>query len=130
MDENTIIERLVATEERSKSNSHRSSDMETTIKEIAAEQKAIYKLATSIEVIAQRVSNIDDKVDSIGHKVDMTTQAWQATEQRLTEKMVEAENRPAKDTAKNLAGLKLAFITAILTAIGGGIGAWIFSLFR
>ena len=53
---------LIETEQRSKSNAHRLDNMELELKEIQSEQKAIYKIATSVELITQRVSNIEDKV--------------------------------------------------------------------
>ena len=40
------------------------------MREVNNDQKAIYKIATSVEVIAQRVSNIEDKVVDTNAKVD------------------------------------------------------------
>lgn len=130
MDENTIIERLAKAEERSKSNSHRIEEIEETVKEIAAEQKAIYKLATSVEVIAQRVSNIDEKVDGLRTTVDNNAKAWQETEKRLTDKINDVENRPAKETFKNVNAVKVAIITAICTMLATGIGGALISLLQ
>lgn len=130
MDENTIIERLAKAEERSKSNSHRIEEIEETVKEIAADQKAIYKLATSVEVIAQRVSNIDEKVDGLRTTVDNNAKAWQETEKRLTDKINDVENRPAKETFKNVNAVKVAIITAICTMLATGIGGALISLLQ
>ena len=52
---------LIETEQRCKSNTHRIDNLEGELKEIQSEQKAIYKIATSVELIAQRVSNIERK---------------------------------------------------------------------
>ena len=61
---------LIETEQRCKSNTHRIDNLEGELKEIQSEQKAIYKIATSVELIAQRVSNIEGKVDDTNRKVD------------------------------------------------------------
>ena len=87
------------------------------MREIKNEQKAIYKIATSVEVIAQRVSNIEDKVVDTNQKVDSQAKAWQETERRLTE----AQNEPYKRTANNVNSVKVAIITAICTFLATGI---------
>jgi DNA repair ATPase RecN len=108
---------LIETEQRSKSNTHRLDAMEADMREIKNDQKAIYKIATSVEVIAQRVSNIEDKVDDTNDKVNAQTKAWQETERRLTE----AQNEPNKRIANNVNSLKLAIITAVCTFLATGI---------
>ena len=108
---------LIETEQRSKSNTHRLDAMEAEMREIKNDQKAIYKIATSVEVIAQRVSNIEDKVDDTNDKVNAQTKAWQETERRLTE----AQNEPNKRIANNVNSLKLAIITAVCTFLATGI---------
>ena len=108
---------LIETEQRSKSNTHRLDAMEAEMREIKNEQKAIYKIATSVEVIAQRVSNIEDKVVDTNQKVDSQAKAWQETERRLTE----AQNEPYKRTANNVNSVKVAIITAICTFLATGI---------
>ena len=74
---------LIETEQRCKSNTHRIDNLEGELKEIQSEQKAIYKIATSVELIAQRVSNIEGKVDDTNRKVDAQAKAWQETERKL-----------------------------------------------
>ena len=108
---------LIETEQRSKCNTHRLDAMEAEMREIKNDQKAIYKIATSVEVIAQRVSNIEDKVDDTNDKVNAQTKAWQETERRLTE----AQNEPNKRIANNVNSLKLAIITAVCTFLATGI---------
>ena len=78
---------LIETEQRCKSNTHRIDNLEGELKEIQSEQKAIYKIATSVELIAQRVSNIEGKVDDTNRKVDAQAKAWQETERKLSEKV-------------------------------------------
>lgn len=108
---------LIETEQRSKSNTHRLDAMEAEMREIKNDQKAIYKIATSVEVIAQRVSNIEDKVDDTNNKVNAQTEAWQETERRLTE----TQNEPYKRTANNVNSVKVAIVTAICTFLATGI---------
>lgn len=108
---------LIETEQRSKSNTHRLDAMEADMREIKNDQKAIYKIATSVEVIANRVSNIEDKVDDTNDKINAQAKAWQETERRLTE----AQNEPNKRIANNVNSLKLAIITAVCTFLATGI---------
>ena len=49
---------LIETEQRCKSNTHRIDNLEGELKEIQSEQKAIYKIATSVELIAPRTNRI------------------------------------------------------------------------
>ena len=108
---------LIETEQRSKSNTHRLDAMEAEMREIKNDQKAIYKIATSVEVIANRVSNIEDKVDDTNDKINAQAKAWQETERRLTE----AQNEPNKRIANNVNSLKLAIITTVCTFLATGI---------
>lgn len=117
---------LIETEQRCKSNTHRIDNMEMEIKEIQSEQKAIYKIATSVELIAQRVSNIEGKVDDTNRKVDAQVKAWRETETKLSEKMNETENKPYKQIAMNVNSVKVAVITCVCTLLVSGlIGALI-----
>jgi hypothetical protein len=113
-DQETVM--LIETEQRCKSNTHRIDNLE-----IQSEQKAIYKIATSVELIAQRVSNIEMKVDDTNSKVDAQAKAWQETERKLSEKVNEAENKPYKQIASNVNSIKVAVITCICTLLVSGI---------
>ena len=106
---------LIETEQRCKSNTHRIDTLEGELKEIQSEQKAIYKIATSVELIAQRVSNIEGKVDDTNRKVDAQAKAWQETERKLS------ENKPYKQIANNVNTVKVAIITCISTLLVSGI---------
>ena len=112
---------LIETEQRCKSNTHRIDNLEGELKEIQSEQKAIYKIATSVELIAQRVSNIEGKVDDTNRKVDAQAKAWQETERKLSEKVNETENKPYKQIANNVNTVKVAIITCISTLLVSGI---------
>ena len=112
---------LIETEQRCKSNSHRIDNLECELKEIQSEQKAIYKIATSVELIAQRVSNIETKVDDTNNNVDAQAKAWQETERKLADKVNETENKPYKQIANNVNSIKVAIITCICTLLVSGI---------
>ena len=112
---------LIETEQRSKSNTHRIDNIELELKEIKNDQKAIYSIATSVEVIAQRVSSIETKVDDTNNKVDAQTKAWQETERKLADKVNETENKPYKQIATNVNSIKVAVITCICTLLVSGI---------
>lgn len=117
---------LIETEQRSKSNTHRIDALEEEIHDVKNEQKAIYKIATSVEVIAQRVSNIEDKVDDTNNKVNAQVKAWQETERRLTE----VQNEPNKRIANNVNSLRLAVITAVCTFLATGIAGALILLLK
>ena len=107
---------LIETEQRCKSNTHRIDNLEGELKEIQSEQKAIYKIATSVEL-----SNIEGKVDDTNRKVDAQAKAWQETERKLSEKVNETENKPYKQIANNVNTVKVAIITCICTLLVSGI---------
>ena len=118
--------KLIETEQRSKSNAHRIEALESEVKEIKNDQKAIYKIATSVEVLVQRVGNIEEKIDDTNRKVDAQSEAWHNTEARLSKKIAETEAEPYKQTAKNVNSVKVAIISCICTAlVSGMIGALI-----
>lgn len=101
---------LIETEQRSKSNMHRIEKLEENVRDIQNDQKAIYKIATSVELIAQRVSTIEDKVEDTNRQVS-----------QLSEKVSDAESRPYKQVATNWNSIKVAIITAIGTLLATGI---------
>lgn len=101
---------LIETEQRSLTNAHRIDTIEEWMHEIKSDQKAIYKIATSVEVIAQRVSAIEDKVEDTNVKVG-----------ELSNKVNENESRPYKQVATNWNSIKVAIITAVCTMLATGL---------
>ncbi len=107
---------LVETSQRSKTNSEQISKIENAIHEIQGDQKAIYSIATSVELIAQRVTTIETKVEDTNTKVNS-----------LSEKVIEAETKPYKQVASNWNSIKLAIVSSICTfLVGGVLGAILF----
>ena len=101
---------LIETEQRSKSNSHRIDDLEADMKEMQKEQKAIYQIASSVEVIANRVGTIEGKVNDTNEQVS-----------KLSEKVNETANQPYQQVAKNVNSIKVAIISAVCTLIATGV---------
>lgn len=90
--------------------------------EATEERRVIHKLATSIEVIAERIVQIDNKVDMTNQKIDDQVHMWQRESERiekeekaLAERIDAVENEPYKRTAKNLNSIWIAVITAVCT---------------
>lgn len=117
-DEKTI---LIETEQRSKSNAHRLDKIENDIKDLNEENKAIYKIATSVEVMAEKIGNIDNKVNEISRKVDETSDAQKESENRFLQQISNIENAPAKQVAKNVNSIRLAIATSVITFIITGL---------
>lgn len=90
--------------------------------EATEERRVIHKLATSIEVIAERIVQIDNKVDMTNQKIDDQVHMWQRESERiekeekaLAERIDAVESEPYKRTAKNLNSIWIAVITAVCT---------------
>ena len=114
---------LIETEQRSKANSHRLDSVQNSIDKMKEENKAIYKIATSVEVMAEKLGNIEDKVDETKRKVDETAEAQRASEERLLQRVSDVENAPAKQTASNVNSIRLSIVTAVVTFLVTGVAA-------
>lgn len=121
---------LIETDQRAKSNSHRLDNAEAEIRDIKNDQKAIYKIATSVEVIAQRLGTIEATVSDTREKVEEQGRALQETDRKLTEKISEVENAPSKQTAHNYNAVKVAIITAACTTVVTSLVAVLISLLK
>lgn len=118
---------LIETEQRSKANSHRIDGVKNEIDKMKEENKAIYKIATSVEVMAEKLGNIEDKVDETKRRVDETAEAQKASEKRLLQRVSEVENAPAVQTSKNMNEVRVRIITSVVTfLITGVLGALIY----
>ena len=114
---------LIETEQRSKANSHRLDSVQNSIDKMKEENKAIYKIATSVEVMAEKLGNIEDKVDETKRKVDETAEAQRASEERLLQRVSDVENAPSKQTANNVNSIRLSIVTAVVTFLVTGVAA-------
>lgn len=114
---------LIETEQRSKANSHRLDSVQNSIDKMKEENRAIYKIATSVEVMAEKLGNIEDKVDETKRKVDETAEAQRASEERLLQRVSDVENAPAKQTANDVNSIRLSIVTAVVTFLVTGVAA-------
>lgn len=112
---------LIETEQRSKSNSHRIDGVKNDLEKIKEENKAIYRIATSVEVMAEKLGNIEDKVDETKRKVDETAEAQRISEKRFLQRIAEIENAPAGQTARNVNEVKIKVVTAVVTFLITGV---------
>lgn len=106
---------LIETEDRSKSNSHRIDRIETEIKEIRKENKILHDLMTSVKVIAEKMSSIEEKVDAVKSKTDANCSAQREFETKFTKQLNEIKNAPASQLFKNWNQVKVAVVTAVAT---------------
>ncbi len=111
---------LIETEQRSKANSHRIDALVKNLEKMNEENKAIYKIATSVEVMAEKLGSIEAKVDE-------TAIAQHNSEEKFLQRIAEVENAPAVQTAKNVNEIRLRAITAVVTfIITGALGVLIY----
>lgn len=90
MDEKQCMDMAVKISEvdsRCRSNEHRVDDCENEIKEIKTEQKAIYKIANSVENLAASMSDLQVDVKEV-----------KTGQKQLNDKVNMLENQPAKKT--------------------------------
>lgn len=102
MDEKQCMDMAVKLQEvdsRSKSNEHRIDDCEMEIKEIKAEQKAIYKIASSVETLAASISDLQTDIKEVKNG-----------QKQLNEKVNTLENRPAQKTYERFASMTFEVI--------------------
>lgn len=79
--------RIQEVDSRSKSNEHRIDDCESEIKEIKTEQKAIYKIANSVENLATSMTDLQVDVKEV-----------RTGQKQLNDKVNMLENQPAQKT--------------------------------
>lgn len=96
--------RLTAVEERSKSNSHRLDELEDT-------SKSINRLATSMEVMAEKQGQMVDTVDRLDGKVE-----------KLGGKVETMESKPGKRWENLVDKALWAFAAAVIAYILGHMG--------
>lgn len=119
MDNNEKI--LIETQERSKANTARIGNLEEEVKALKKEQAAIYEIASSVKVLVERVGYIEGKVDETSKKIDNQTEQWRLAESKLSERISDTSTERDRKTAESVDSIKLAVITALLTAIATGL---------
>lgn len=111
MDEKQCMDMAVRIQEvdsRSKSNEHRINDCEDEIREIKTEQKAIYKIANSVENLATSMSDLQVDVKEV-----------RAGQKQLNAKVNMLENQPALETKKRWDSLSDKLLGLFIAGIAG-----------
>lgn len=100
--------KLESVNARSKSNELRIDDCEAELKDIKTEQKAIYKIANSVENLAASMSGLQNDVGEI-----------KTGQRELNEKVNTLENQPAQATKKRLDTLYDKLVWLFVSALAG-----------
>lgn len=115
---------LAKAEQLSESNAHRLDVVENEVGKLRDEQKAIYKIAASVEVIADQTKRTQDEVSKMSLKIDKQSADWHASESELEEHLLktdhrveELQNTPSKKLAENYEKIKVAVITALCSGV-------------
>lgn len=126
---------LAKVEQLSESNSHRLDVVEGEVGKLRDEQKAIYKIAASVEVIADQTRRTQDEVSKMSLKIDKQSADWRASESELEEHLLETDHRveelqntPSKKIAENYEKIKVAVITALCSGAATLIATRFFSM--
>lgn len=101
--------------------SQRLDGVEERLANLEGKWDAIYKMASSIELLAQRVGYIEHNIGEQNKKLDALSNTFNETEKRVTNRISDAECRPYKDSYATLSGIKASVITSILSLIACGI---------
>ena len=99
-----FIRELTEALEHSKSNMQQITEMKEDIKNIQQEQKAIYELTSSIQIMSAEMIHIREDIDIVKDK-----------QEELTNKMNIAEREPFTKHKKLLNSVVTAVITALAT---------------
>ncbi len=140
-------ELLIATSERSKSNTHQIDEIKADIKQIKDDQKAIYDLTTSVKVIAENVSNMKDDLKEVkqgqsdlSSKLDnQITEIKSDVETKVgsvNDKVNELKLEPLEEMKKDKHTLKIELIkqaigyalTGLVAIVGTLIGSGVIKL--
>lgn len=121
MTEQEYQEKLVVVDQRSLYNSEKIKSLEDRMDAVEDDQRAIYKIATSMELMAQKVNTIESKVDVVVEKTETNAKIWTETERKLSDRVNEIENGADKRIAKTFNSVKNSVITAICTSIATGL---------
>lgn len=114
MDEREI-ELAIATD------SKRIDALEDRIGKLEEKWDAIYKMASSIELLAQRLGYVERNVSGIDKKLDNLYNTFNETDKRVTNRIIDAEYRPYKETHDAYSGIKVSLVTSALSFVICGI---------
>lgn len=125
-----IIKELTETTERSKSNTHQILEIKEDIKDLHAENKAIYDLVTTTKLIAQDMNSIKKDVADVKEGQSALSEKVDSEINKVKEKITAVENKDDIELGKTIkrTGNKLAFEIIKYLAVGG-LGVFISYLY-
>lgn len=97
---------LARIDQLSKVNKERIDKIDAEIADIKNDQKAIYKIATSVEVMAERIGHIEEKVDSTNSQLGS-----------LSDRVSQNEKEPLKRNSDNVNTVRMCVITGMISVI-------------
>ena len=80
--ERNMLKTLTETETRSKSNTKRLDEIKHEVEELYEETKALYRLTTSVELIAQEMTTTKDLIQNVDHQLKDVSGKVEALERK------------------------------------------------
>lgn len=121
-----IEARMARVEEQTAANGRNIESIQNDIAGIRSDQKAIYDLSTSVQLMVQKMTHMTEKLDDTNSDVKNLSKEMSGVKAQLAEVDVKAD----RQVAKNWNQLKVAIITAICTLLATGVVTAILSLWR
>lgn len=95
--------------------------------EIREKQEAVYDIASSVKVMAERIGSMNDVLHDTNKKVDGIAKAQIDSEEHLKKKISELENKPAKEALETSKKIRMEIILIIVSFLVGGVLAKLIS---
>lgn len=95
--------------------------------ELREKQEAVYDIASSVKVMAERIGSMNDVLHDTNKKVDGIAKAQIDSEEHLKKKISELENKPAKDALETSKKIRMEIILMIVSFLVGGVLAKLIS---
>ena len=104
--ERNMLKTLTETETRSKSNTKRLDEIKHDVEELHEENKALYRLTTSVELIAQEMTTTKDLIQNVDHQL-----------KDVSGKVEALERKPYEDYEKTKSEIKTKVIVTVISTI-------------
>ena len=108
-------------EERTSNNAKAIEMMRADISDMRDEHKALYSLATSVEVLVQHVNHIDEKIDSTNEKIDKQAEMIADQGRRIADAEKLPLEKGQKHSERVWAAIEGAIITVVISLAGTGL---------
>lgn len=111
-----IESRVARVEEKTEANGRSIKSMQTDIASIRNDQKAIYDLSASVQVMVQKMTQMAEKLDDTNTDVKGLSKEVSDVKTQLAE----VDTKADRQVAKNWNQIKVAIITAVCTLLVTG----------